>query len=62
VVVTQNGDTGTILLTGDYSEFQPARGFLSMDVEAHVMPDPGDFSSVTVSYSDMLHTQFTWTR
>ena len=62
VVVTQNGETGTILLTGDYSEFQPARGFLSMSVEAHVTPDPGDFASVTVTYTDTLHTQFTWTR
>src|SRR6185437_6442812 len=50
VVVTQSGDTGTILLAGDYSEFQPARGFLSMSVDAHVTPDPGDFSSVTVIY------------
>ena len=62
VVVTQNGDTGTIMLTGDYSEFQPARGFLSMDVEAHVTPDPGGFSSVSVGYTDTLHTQFTWMR
>lgn len=62
VVVTQNGDTGTILLTGDYSEFQPARGFLSMAVEAHVTPDLGGFSSVSVIYTDTLHTQFTWTR
>jgi hypothetical protein len=62
VVVTQNGNTGTILLTGDYSEFQPARGFLSMAVEAHVTPDPGGFSSVSVIYTDTLHTQFTWTR
>lgn len=62
VVVTQNGDTGTILLTGDYSGFQPAKGFLSMAVEAHVTPDPGNFSSVAVTYTDTLHTQFTWTR
>jgi hypothetical protein len=62
VVVTQNGDTGTIMLTGDYGEFQPAKGFLSMTVEAHVTPDPGAFSSVTVTYTDTLHTQFTWTR
>ena len=62
VVVTQNGDTGTILLTGDYSEFQPARGFLSMAVEAHVTPEPGGFSSVSAVYTDTLHTQFTWTR
>ncbi len=62
VVVTQKGDTGTIMLTGDYSEFQPAKGFLSMTVEAHVTPDPDDFSSVTVTYTDTLHTQFTWTR
>ncbi|HEX5439720.1 MAG TPA: hypothetical protein VFW76_02475, partial [Ktedonobacterales bacterium] len=57
VVVTQNGNTGTILLAGDYSEFQPARGFLSMSVEAHVTPDPGGFSSVSVIYTDILHTQ-----
>jgi hypothetical protein len=62
VVVTQNGDTGTILLRGDYSQFQPAKGFLSMSVEAHVTPDPGAFSSVSVAYTDALHTQFTWTR
>jgi len=62
VVVTQKGDTGTILLTGDYGEFQPAKGFLSMTVEAHVTPDPGDFASVSVIYTDTLHTQFTWTR
>lgn len=62
VVVTQNGDTGTILLTGDYSEFQPAKGFLSMSVEAHVTPDPGGFSSATAIYTDTIHTQFTWTR
>lgn len=62
VVVIQNGDTGTILLTGDYSGFQPAKGFLSMAVEAHVTPDPGNFSSVAVTYTDTLHTQFTWTR
>jgi hypothetical protein len=62
VVVTQNGDTGTILLTGDYSQFQPAKGFLSMSVEAHETPDPGAFSSVSVAYTDALHTQFTWTR
>ena len=62
VVVTRNGDTGTILLTGDYSEFQPARGFLSMAVEAHVTPEPGGFSSVSAVYTDTLHTQFTWTR
>lgn len=62
VVVTQNGDTGTILLSGDYSEFQPAKGFLSLSVEAHVTPDPGAFSAVTVSYADTLHTSFTWTR
>jgi hypothetical protein len=62
VVVTQNGDTGTIMLAGDYGEFQPAKGFLSMTVEAHVTPDPGDFSSVSVIYTDTLHTQFTWTR
>ncbi len=62
VVVTQHGDTGTILLSGDYSEFQPAKGFLSMTVEAHETPDPGDFSSVSITYTDTLHTQFTWTR
>lgn len=62
VVVTQNGDTGTILLAGDYSEFQSAKGFLSMSVDAHVTPDAGGFSTVTVIYTDILHTQFTWTR
>jgi hypothetical protein len=62
VVVTQNGQTGTILLTGDYSEFQPAKGILSLSVEAHVESDPGDFAAVTASYSDILHSYFTWTR
>jgi hypothetical protein len=62
VVVTQNGDTGAILLTGDYSEFQPAKGFLSLSVEAHVAPDPGDFAAVTASYSDTLQSAFTWIR
>lgn len=60
--VAKNVDPGTILLTGDYSMFQPAKGFLSMSVEAHVTPDPGDFAAVSVSYSDILHTTFTWTR
>lgn len=62
VVVTQNGDMGTIMLTGDYNEFQPAKGFLTMSVEAQVTPDPGGFASVSVIYTDTLHTQFTWTR
>lgn len=62
VVVTQQGDTGTIMLTGDYGEFQPAKGFLSMAVEAHVTSDPGDFSSVSVTYTDTLQAGFTWTR
>lgn len=62
VGVTLSGNAGTILLAGDYSMFQPAKGFLTMDVEAHVTPDPGDFHSVTVSYSDILHVAFTWTR
>jgi hypothetical protein len=62
VVVTQNGDTGTILLAGDYSGFQSAKGFLSLSVEAHVTPDPGDFAAVTASYSDTLQSSFTWIR
>ena len=62
VVVTQNGNTGTILLAGDYSEFQPAKGFLSLSVEAHVTPDPGGFAAVTASYSDTLQSSFTWIR
>jgi hypothetical protein len=60
--VTQNGETGTILLHGDYSAFQPAKGFVSLAVEAHVTPDPGNFAAVTASYTDTLHATFTWTR
>ncbi|HEY1386912.1 MAG TPA: hypothetical protein VGF38_00100 [Ktedonobacterales bacterium] len=62
VVVTRNGDTGTILLAGDYSQFRPAKGILSLSVEAHVTPDQGDFAAVSVIYSDMLQSYFTWTR
>lgn len=62
VVVTQQGDTGTVVLTGDYSQFRPAKGILSLSVEAHVTPDQGDFAAVSVIYSDMLQSYFTWTR
>jgi hypothetical protein len=61
VSVTQHGDTGTVLLTGDYSMFQPATGILSLSVEAHVTPERGDFAAVTAMYSDMLMSYFTWT-
>lgn len=59
---TVNVANGTILLTGDYSTFQPARGFVSLAVGAHVIPDPGAFVAVTADYTDTLQTAFTWTR
>ena len=62
VSVTQNGQTGVIYLTGDYSAFVPAPGSLSMSVEVDEAPDPGGFAAVSVTYLDAVDASITWTR
>jgi hypothetical protein len=53
---------GTILLTGDYTGFEPGAGIVGLSVEAHVTPDRGDFAAATVTFADTISNPITWER
>lgn len=61
--VTQRGGPGTVVLTGDYSAFQPGKaGGIAMYIEVHVVPDRGAFMTTSVVFSDSVTAPVTWTR
>jgi hypothetical protein len=61
--VTQSGGVGTILLKGDFTQFQPGAGRVELEVEAHVTPDRGGFATVTADFAkETISTPLTWAR
>jgi hypothetical protein len=61
--MTRAGAAGTIMLNGDYSQFEPGDGEVTIQVKAQVAPDPGGFAAATAAFdSEYISSPVTWTR
>jgi hypothetical protein len=61
--MTRAGAAGTITLSGDYSQFAPGDGEVTVQVKAQVAPDPGGFAAATADFdSEYISSAFTWAR
>lgn len=62
VIASQNGTSGSVTLSGEFFQFQPAPGAIEMTTEMQVTPDQHDFAAISVLFIGTLTNHITWIR
>jgi hypothetical protein len=61
--MTRDGAMGIITLRGDFSQFFPGDGKVTIQVKAQAAPDLGGFASATATFEiEFISSAFTWAR
>jgi hypothetical protein len=61
-IVTQSGVTGTIMLIGGFSEYQPGSGKIQIGIVAQITPEQGGFAAASATMGGFVIANITWTR